>query len=181
MAARGDVPTNILDAVREVCAALPETYEEVAWVGTRWRVRTKTFAHVLTIDAGWPPAYARAAATDGPVTLLMFRSAGEELGVLRNAGHPFFAPVWRDDEVGLIIDAGVDWTEVAELVTESYCALAPKALAREVSLPEARTRAAARIQPGQVTAFASAPTSSDGNGRAASSCDASRSSVASSP
>jgi hypothetical protein len=165
----------------ERCASLcRRRTRRVAWVGTRWRVRTKTFAHVLTIDAGWPPAYARGA-TDGPVTLLMFRSAGEELGVLRNAGHPFFAPVWRDDEVGLIIDAGVDWTEVAELVTESYCALAPKALAREVSLPEARTRAAARIQPGQVTAFASAPTSSDGNGRAASSCDASRSSVASSP
>ena len=56
----GDVPTEILDAVRAVCLALPDAYEEAAWVGTRWRIRGKTFAHVLTIDAGWPPAYARA-------------------------------------------------------------------------------------------------------------------------
>ena len=63
----------------------------------------------------------------------MFRSRGEELGVLRNVGNPFFAPVWRDDEVGMIIDEHVDRTEVAELLTESYCALAPKALVREVA------------------------------------------------
>jgi hypothetical protein len=28
----------------------------------------------------------------------------------------------------MVIDAGVDWDEVAELVTESYCVLAPKKL-----------------------------------------------------
>jgi hypothetical protein len=133
MAARGDVPPKILEALRSICLALPDAYEEAAWVGTRWRIRTKTFAHVLTIDAGWPPAYARAAHTDGPTTVLMFRSTGEELGVLRNTGHPFFAPVWRGDEVGMIIDAKTDRTEIAELLTDSYCALAPKALARAVA------------------------------------------------
>ena len=45
----------VVAAVRAVCRALPETREEEAWVGTRWRVRTKTFAHVLTIDAGSLP------------------------------------------------------------------------------------------------------------------------------
>jgi hypothetical protein len=133
MAARGHVPTEILDVVRAICLALPDAYEEDAWVGTRWRIRGKTFAHVLTVDAGWPPAYARAARTDGPATVVMFRSRGEELGALRNAGDPFFAPVWRDDEVGMIIDERVDRTEVAELLTESFCALAPKALAQEVA------------------------------------------------
>ena len=74
-----------------------------------------------------------AAHTDGPATVLMFRSRGEELGALRNARDPFFAPVWRDDEVGMLIDERTDRTEVTELLTESYCALAPKALAREVT------------------------------------------------
>jgi hypothetical protein len=64
-----DVPPEIVARLRAVCLGLPEAYEEQAWVGTRWRVRTRTFAHVLTVDAGWPPAYARAAATDGPVTV----------------------------------------------------------------------------------------------------------------
>ncbi len=127
------MPPKILAAVRTICLQLPDATEEAAWVGTRWRIRTKTFAHILTIDAGWPPAYARVAQTDGPAIVLLFRSRGEELGALRNVGEPFFAPVWRDDEVGMIIDDQVDRAEVAELLTESYCALAPKALAQEVA------------------------------------------------
>src|SRR5262245_61603700 len=130
---RMDVPSVILEHVRSICLALPEAREEEAWVGTRWRVGTKTFAHVLTIDAGWPPAYARAAATDGPATVLMFRSSGEELHALRTSGGPFFAPMWRADEVGLTLGARIDWREVAELLTESYCALAPKRLRAQVN------------------------------------------------
>jgi hypothetical protein len=91
-------------------------------------VRKRTFAHVLTIESGWPPAYARAAASDGPMSVVMFRSSGEELDALRNAGRPFFAPVWRADEVGMVVDVGADWDEVRELVTESYCVQAPRKL-----------------------------------------------------
>jgi len=128
-----DVPPEILGELRAVCLGLPEAYEEEAWVGTRWRIRTRTFAHVLAVDSGWPPAYARAAATNGPAILLMFRSSGAELGTLRAVGHPFFAPVWRADEVGLILGADVDWKEVAELLTESYAVLAPRALVEGLS------------------------------------------------
>src|SRR5439155_14059187 len=85
-----DVPAEIVAELRSVCLALPETHEEPAWVGTRWRIRTQTFAHVLTIDAGWPPAYARAAETDGPATVLTFESSGPELAALSAARHPFF-------------------------------------------------------------------------------------------
>ena len=127
----------MIDEIRAVCLALPEAYEEEAWVGTRWRVRGKTFAHVLRIDDGWPPAYARAAAaaTDGPATVLMFRSTGEELAALRDVGAPFFAPPWRADEVGLVVGDTVDWGEVRELLTESYCTQAPAKLAALVDRP----------------------------------------------
>jgi hypothetical protein len=114
---------------------LPEVYEEEAWVGRRWRIGKRTFAHVLVIDSGRPAAYARAAATTGPSTVLMFRSSGAELVALREGGRPFFAPVWRTDEVGVSLDEGVDWEEVAELITESYCVLAPKALVALVRRP----------------------------------------------
>lgn len=106
-------------------------------MGTRWRVRKKTFAHVLLIDAGWPPAYARSAGTDGPTTVLMFRSEGPELHALRNGGHPFFAPVWRGDEVGMVLGEPVDWDEITELVTDSYCVMAPKKLRDQVDRPDA--------------------------------------------
>jgi hypothetical protein len=39
--------------------------------------------------------------------------------------------------VGVVLDAGVDWGEVAELVTESYCVLAPKKLVELVDRPSA--------------------------------------------
>ena len=130
-----DLPPDILARLRQVCLALPEVAEEQAWVGTRWVVRGRTFAHVLVVDAGWPPAYARAAATKGPATVLTFRSSGADAGALRAAGHPFFAPVWRSDEVGMVLDEAVDWDEVAELLTDSYCVLAPKALAALVDRP----------------------------------------------
>jgi YjbR len=131
-----DVPPEVVARIRAVCLALPEAYEEHAWVGTRWRVRTRTFAHVLLIDAGWPPAYVRAAGTEGPAVVLMFRSSGPELDVLRGAGPPFFGPPWRADEVGMAIgDGTVDWDEIAELITESYCVVAPKRLAGAVNRP----------------------------------------------
>jgi hypothetical protein len=136
MARPADVPAEILDRLRSLCVGFPGAYEEQAWVGVRWRIRGRTFAHVLVVDHGWPPAYARAAATDGPVTLLTFRSAGDELDVLRGTGHPFFAPVWRDDEVGLHLGGDVDWEEVAELITESYCLQAPKRLSDLVERPD---------------------------------------------
>jgi hypothetical protein len=132
---RTDVPATVVDRLRTICERLPECREEAAWVGTRWRIRSKTFAHVLRIEAGWPPAYARAASTDGPATVLMFRSSSPELEALVGTGHPYFGTPWRADEVGMVLGADVDWAEVAELVTESYCLLAPRRLAESVDRP----------------------------------------------
>ena len=134
-----DVPAEIVTELRSICLGLPAAREEQAWVGTRWRVRTKTFAHVLAIDAGWPPAYARAAGSDGPLVVMTFRSAGEELAALSAAGPPFFKPVWFPDIVGMVLDDEPDWEEVAELLTESYCVLAPPALVAMVDRPAAAT------------------------------------------
>ena len=127
------VPEPIVATLRSICRPLPEAHEEPAWVGTRWRIRQHTFAHVLAIEAGWPPAYAKAAAEvvapDGPTTVLTFRSSSDEVLALRHAGPPFFLPGWWPDIVGLALGPDTDWTEVAELVTESYRLLAPVKLA----------------------------------------------------
>jgi hypothetical protein len=120
-----DDPTS---RVRAWCAGLPEVEEQAAWTGTRWRVRGRTFAAVLLVADGWPPVYARAAGTDGPAWVLTFRSAGEELDALRRGGPPFFAPPWRADEVGVVLDEAADWDDLAELVAESWWLQAPKRL-----------------------------------------------------
>ena len=130
-----DVPPEIVARLRSVCLDLPESYEEPAWVGTRWRIRKRTFAHVITIDGGWPSAYAKAAATAGPVTTLTMRAPIPELDALTSAGHPFYRPDWGPNVLGMIIDADTDWSEVAELRTESYCIQAPKRLAAQVERP----------------------------------------------
>ncbi|MCB0998211.1 MAG: MmcQ/YjbR family DNA-binding protein [Ilumatobacteraceae bacterium] len=120
-----DVPDEVEIELREICLELPDAYEERAWVGTRWMVRKRTFAHVLGVglDGGTP------------VVVLAFRSAGEELEVLRHAGHPFFELGWGRDAMGMVLDEDVDWDEVRELVTESYCVLAPKKLVAMIDRP----------------------------------------------
>ena len=89
MADHQEVSAEVLTRLRSICLARPEVHDELAWVGRRWRIRTHTIAHVLTIDGGRPQAHARAAGTDGPVTVLTFRSSGPELQALRAAGPPF--------------------------------------------------------------------------------------------
>lgn len=135
MTETADVPLEMLARLRSVCLGLPDAYEGQAWVGTRWRVRRRTFAHVLAVTSGWPPAYARAAEANGPIIVMTFRSSGPELDALGNAGHPFFRPEWGPDGVGMVLGADVDWNEVAELVVESYCVLAPRKLVEMVDRP----------------------------------------------
>lgn len=135
MTAHLDVPLDIVERVRSICLVLPEAYEETAWIGARWRVRKGTFAHVLMIDSGRPAAYARAARSEGPLCILTFQSSGSELERLRAVGHPYFGPVWRPGIIGMAIATDTGWEEVGELLTESYCTLAPKALLKLVVRP----------------------------------------------
>jgi hypothetical protein len=124
------VPERIVARLRKLCLALPGATEEDAWAGTRWVVRKKNFAHVVQIDGGWPPAYAKAAGTDGPATVLTFRTSGALDDVLRTAGPPFFraawGTLWGTKVIGMTLGKGTDWKQVAMLVTESYRLLAPK-------------------------------------------------------
>ena len=113
-----DVPSEVIAELQKVCGRLPETIEEQAWAGTRWRIRKRTFAHVIRPDS-----------PNGPVTAVTFRSDPPELDMLRRSGHPFFWPGWGSNVVGMVLDDDVDWDEVGELLTESYCIMAPKKLA----------------------------------------------------
>lgn len=137
-----DVPDELLEPLREICRTLPDAYEEQAWIGTRWRVRGRTFAHVLTIEPDHDAVYTRTVGTAGrtePLPLLTFRAPPEELDALVSSGPPFFRGRWGRDVVVLVLsDDDNDWSEIAELVTESYCVLAPKKLVAQVQRPSTR-------------------------------------------
>ncbi len=130
MARRGEVPEAVLSALRAVCLRLPEAYEEPAWLGARWRIRTKTFAHVLRIEDGRPQAYSRVSGVDESAIVLTFRAPEEDVAALAAQGLPFILPGWWPSIVGLILDGSVDEQERTELLTESYCQLAPRKLVR---------------------------------------------------
>ena len=121
--------------VAHTALALPEAYEQDAWIGVRWRIRQRTFAHIAPVD-GRSPAFERAAGGPGPYVVMTFRSNGEELDTLTRIGHPYFKPEWSPTVLGVHLGPHTDWDEIDELVTESYCLLAPKKLAQLVPRPD---------------------------------------------
>jgi hypothetical protein len=131
-AARRPVPPDIVSRLRLICLELPEAREEAAWTGTRWNVGTKNFAHVVMIDGGWPPAYARAADTAGPACVLTFRLAREQCAAACFRRAPFFRPPWFPNIAGAVLTSATDWDEIESLIKGSYRVLAPKKLAAQV-------------------------------------------------
>ncbi|WP_435742205.1 MmcQ/YjbR family DNA-binding protein [Nocardioides sp. SYSU DS0663] len=127
---------DVVARLSAAAAALPGAVEEDAWTGVRWRVRGRTFAHVLVAEEGYASSYVEAVGGPLPATVLTFRSSGEELLALTHAGWPFWSVPWSEPVVGLVLDDGSghrpDWGEVAELVTESWRTCAPQRLVREL-------------------------------------------------
>jgi hypothetical protein len=120
----------VVRRLAEIALALPEAYEEDAWTGVRWRIRAKTFAHVMVAQAGYESSFRDITGIPDPTPILTFHAAGDELLALVNAGRPFYKPPWSPTIVGMELGEGTDWAEVAELVTESYRACAPQKLVR---------------------------------------------------
>jgi hypothetical protein len=135
MSGPGDVPPEILDRLRPICMGLPETYEELAWIGIRWRIRKRTIAHVYTPDPERHLVYARYLVDGEPATMMTFRVPAEELDGLTHSGFPFFRAGWGRNVAGAILGEHTDWTEIAELITDSYAEMAPKFLVARVAPP----------------------------------------------
>ena len=129
------VPEHWVRRVAAIALALPDAYHEEAWVGERCRVRGRTFAHVLRVEPGRPRAYSESIGSDGPHVVLTFRADPEELVAIVRSGPRYFKARWGQDVGGLVIDGEVDWEEVRELVTDSYCRLAPRKLVTMVDRP----------------------------------------------
>ena len=71
--------------------------------------------------------------TTGPIHVLTFRTSEPEFYKVSRAGDGFFWPGWFPDLIGLRLDDPVDWSEVAELIEDSYCLLAPRRLVDQLS------------------------------------------------
>ncbi|MGD9797343.1 MAG: MmcQ/YjbR family DNA-binding protein [Acidimicrobiia bacterium] len=112
---------DVEERLHEICVALPEVHEGPAANGRSWLIRKNHFCQVFTVDEG-----------DTQKGIIIFRSQPPELDALVHAGHPFFKPGWGARVMAMVVDDGLDWEEVAELVTDSYCIQAPRKLAARV-------------------------------------------------
>jgi hypothetical protein len=120
----------VVARIAKTALALPDAYEEDAWTGVRWRIRSKTFAHVMVAQAGYESSFRDITGIPDPTPILTFHATGDELLALVHAGRPFYKPPWSPTIVGMELGDATDWVEVAELVTESYRVCAPQKLVR---------------------------------------------------
>ena len=108
-----------LEQVRHICLALPEAAEKP---GPRpaFQVRGKTFVMFMDNHHG-----------DGRVALWCKGAPGAQDVLVRSNPERFFVPpyVGPNGWVGVRLDRGLDWDEVAALVQDAYRAAAPKRLA----------------------------------------------------
>jgi hypothetical protein len=110
-------PTRLgIEELRRICLALPEVSEVEAWGDPTFRVRNKIFA---THKIG-----------DGRSSFWCKAPAGAQQILVSAAPERIFVPpyVGHRGWIGVRLDVGVDWAEVADLVESSYRLTAPRRL-----------------------------------------------------
>lgn len=112
-------------AIREVCLALPETTENAEGWSRNFEIRRRSFCLFLTPNSPY----------GNNVPLLVLRSTDDDRDMYLAVGHPFFEIPRNNKRVGLMLSNTTDWEEVRELVTDSYCMIAPKKLIALLDLP----------------------------------------------
>ena len=53
----------------------------------------------------------------------------------QHLGHPYFKAGWGVNVVGIVLDDDTEWSELAELLTDSYCIHAPARLTSLIQRP----------------------------------------------
>jgi hypothetical protein len=124
MPERPAVPEPWVRRLDEILRPYPRCALEDAWVGVRWRVGSATVAHVF----GGEDQRFR----------ITFRAEPDEVMALQHLGEPYFKAGWGGNVVGLILDEETDWVELGELLTDSYCIVAPRSHAETVARPPRR-------------------------------------------
>ena len=115
------MPLSLLARLRKLCLALPEAHEVEAWGEPTFRVRNKLFAMYAAPNnhhgAGRPAVWCKAA-------------PGNQALMVRAEPERYFVPpyVGPSGWVGVWLDRDPDWTEVRDLMCDSYRLVAPKKL-----------------------------------------------------
>jgi hypothetical protein len=122
---------EVLDRIRTICAGLPETSERLSHGHPAFFIREKrSFAMVLDDHHGDRRFAIWCAAAPGTQELLV--DADPE---------KFFRPpyVGHRGWIGVRLDRGIDWDEIAGILEDAYAEVAPPALLEQAKA-QPRTR-----------------------------------------
>ena len=121
-----------LDRLREICLSLPETSERLSHGAPTFFVRGKrAFLMVLTDHHG-----------DGRFAIWCAAPAGVQGVLAENDPEKFFVPpyVGHRGWLGMRLDRGLDWEEIAGIAEDAYAEVAPAKLVEAAQLGEAARR-----------------------------------------
>ena len=116
------MPPSPLARLRKLCLALPEAHEVEAWGEPTFRVRNKLFAMYAAPNNHHG---------GGRVSVWCKEAPGNQALMVRAEPERYFVPpyVGPSGWVGVWLDRHPDWSEVNELMRDSYRLVAPKKLA----------------------------------------------------
>ena len=117
----------VLERLRTVCLALPETSERLSHGAPSFFVRgKKCFLMLLDDHHG-----------DGRFAVWCAAPAGDLQLLIGADGERFFVPpyVGHRGWLGVRLNDGVDWDELAGVVEDAYCTVAPPKLVAELDRP----------------------------------------------
>lgn len=118
-------PEEVAAALREICRALPETTEHNQGWASNYEIRRRSFCLLVADET-----------PGGRQPVLVIRASGDDRLMYLTMGRPFFEIPKNKWKVGFVVNDETDWDEVRELITDSYCLVAPKKLVRLLELPD---------------------------------------------
>jgi hypothetical protein len=119
-------PEQVLAKVREICLALPETSERQSHGAPTFFIREKrSFLMVLTNHHG-----------DGRFAIWCAAPEGMQDMLVAADGERFFVPpyVGHRGWLGVRLDRGIHWDELAGIVEDAYAEVAPAKLVEAARL-----------------------------------------------
>ena len=116
--------SDVLRRLREICLALPETSERLSHGAPSFFIRGKTCFLMLLDDHHG----------DGRFAIWCPAPAGDQQLLVDADPEKFFVPpyVGHRGWLGVRLDRALDWDELAGIVEDAYCTVAPKKLVEQL-------------------------------------------------
>jgi hypothetical protein len=117
--------SDVLARFREICLALPETSERLSHGAPSFFIRGKTCFLMLFDDHHG----------DGRFAIWCAAPPGDQQLLVDADPEKFFVPpyVGHRGWLGVRLDRGLDWEELAGVAEDAYCTVAPKTLVDQLN------------------------------------------------